>query len=212
MKTKLRMMTTTMSVALCAGLLAAAGAARAEAVVGQPAPAFSATDAAGKTVALADYKGKYVVLEWVNPGCPFVQKHYDSGNMPATQKASTAKGVVWLAVNSTEKASGDYLAPAELSVWMARKGGAPTATLMDTDGKVGRAYGARTTPHMYVVDSQGRLVYAGAIDSKPSANPADIKTATNYVSQAVSEALAGKPVSQPTSSAYGCSIKYASAG
>ena len=141
-----------------------------------------------------------------------MQKHYDSGNMPATQKASTAKGVVWLAVNSTEKASGDYLAPAELSVWMARKGGAPTATLMDTDGKVGRAYGARTTPHMYVVDPQGRLVYAGAIDSKPSANPADIKTATNYVSQAVGEALAGKPVSQPTSRAYGCSIKYASAG
>lgn len=202
----------TISAALCAGLLAAANAARAEAVIGQPAPAFSVADAAGKTVALADYKGKYVVLEWVNPGCPFVQKHYDSGNMPATQKSSTAKGVVWLAVSSTEKGSGDYLAPAELSAWLTGKGAVPTATLMDTDGKIGRAYGARTTPHMYLVDPQGKLVYAGAIDSKPSANPADIKTATNYVNQAIGEALDGKPVSQPTSRAYGCSIKYASAG
>ena len=196
---------------LSAGLLAAAGAS-AQAVVGQPAPAFSATDTAGKPVTLADYKGKHVVLEWVNPGCPFVQKHYDSGNMPATQKSAAAKGVVWLSVNSTAKDAGDYMSPSELAAWQKSKDAAPTGTLMDVEGKVGRAYGARTTPHMYLIDPQGKLVYAGAIDSKPTANPADIKTATNYVNQAIGEALSGKPVSQATSRAYGCSIKYASAG
>jgi peroxiredoxin len=196
---------------MAAGLLAAAGAS-AQAVVGQAAPAFSATDTAGRPVTLADYKGKHVVLEWVNPGCPFVQKHYDSGNMPATQKSATSKGVVWLSVNSTAKDAGDYQSPAELSAWQKSKNAAPSATLMDVDGKVGRAYGARTTPHMYLIDPQGKLIYAGAIDSKPTANQADIQTATNYVNQAVGEALAGKPVSQATSRAYGCSIKYASAG
>ena len=152
------------------------------------------------------------MLEWVNPGCPFVQKHYNSGNMPATQKAAVSKGVVWLSLNSTEKDSGDYQAPKDLSAWMTAKDAVPTATLMDADGKVGRAYGARTTPHMYVIDPQGKLIYAGAIDSKATANPADIKTATNYVNLALSEALEGKQLSQPTSRAYGCSIKYASAG
>ena len=181
----------------------------AQAVIGQPAPAFSAVDANGKTVSLADFKGKHVVLEWVNPGCPYVQKHYNSGNMPATQKAAIAKGVTWLAVSSTAKDAGDYRAPKDLVGWIEGKGGAPSATLMDDSGKVGRAYGARTTPHMYLIDPQGKLLYAGAIDSKPTSNPADIATATNYVNQAVGEVLAGKPVSQPTTRAYGCSIKYA---
>jgi peroxiredoxin len=197
--------------ALAAGLLATAGAA-AQAVVGQPAPAFSAVDANGKPVSLADYRGKHVVLEWVNPGCPFVQKHYNSGNMPSTQKAATSKGVTWLSVASTAKDASHYRAPSELASWVRDKGGAPTATLMDADGKIGRAYGARVTPHMYVIDPQGKLIYAGAIDSKPTANPDDIKTAANYVNQAIGEALAGKPVSQPTTRAYGCSIKYADAG
>jgi peroxiredoxin len=183
--------------------------ASAQAVIGQPAPAFSALDANGKTVSLADFKGKHVVLEWVNPGCPYVQKHYNSGNMPATQKATTAKGVTWLAVSSTAKDAGDYRAPKELVSWIEGKGGKPSATLMDDSGRIGRAYGARTTPHMYLIDPQGKLLYAGAIDSKPTSNPADIATATNYVNQAVGEALAGKPVSQPTTRAYGCSIKYA---
>jgi hypothetical protein len=186
----------------------ASGAAFAVASVGQPAPAFSATDTSGRTVSLADFKGRHVVLEWVNPGCPYVRKHYDSANMPATQKDATGKGVVWLSINSTHSGASDYLPPAKLAGWMKDKGGAPTATLMDADGKVGRAYGARTTPHMYVVDPAGKLVYAGAIDSKPSANPADIKTATNYVNQALAESLAGKPVSQPATQAYGCSVKY----
>jgi hypothetical protein len=197
--------------AFAAGLLGAT-VAFAQAVVGQPAPAFSATDAAGKPVSLADYKGRHIVLEWVNPGCPFVQKHYHSGNMPATQKAATAKGVAWLTIASTAKDSGDYKPPTELAAWIRGKQGAPTATVMDEDGRIGRAYGARVTPHMYIVDPQGRLVYAGAIDSKPSSNPADIATATNYVTQAIGEATSGKAISQATTRAYGCSIKYASAG
>ena len=176
--------------------------------VGQTAPAFSAVDTSGRTVSLADFKGRTVVLEWVNPGCPFVKKHYDSANMPATQKNATAQGAVWLAINSTHTGASDYLAPAALAGWMKGQGAAATATLMDADGKVGRAYGARTTPHLYVIDPQGRLVYAGAIDSKPTANPADIKTATNYVNAAVAETVAGKPVSQPSTQAYGCSVKY----
>ena len=132
--------------------------------------------------------------------------------MQSTQKEATAKGAVWLSVNTTAKDASDYMTPAALQGWMKSKNGAPTATLMDADGKVGRAYGARTTPHMYIVDPQGKLIYAGAIDSKPTANPADIKTATNYVTAALGEALAGKPVSRATTSAYGCSVKYPNGG
>jgi peroxiredoxin len=185
-----------------------ATSAFAMASVGQPAPAFTAIDTSGKTVSLADFKGKHVVLEWVNPGCPYVRKHYDSANMPATQKDATAQGAVWLAINSTHTGALDYLEPGKLSAWMKSKGGAPTATLMDADGKVGKAYGARTTPHMYIVDPAGKLVYIGAIDSKPSANPDDVKTATNHVKVALAESMAGKPVSTPVTRAYGCSVKY----
>ena len=194
--------------ATLAAALSASASVFAAAVVGQPAPAFSAVDTAGKTVSLADFRGRTVVLEWVNPGCPYVRKHYDSANMPATQKDAVAKGAVWLSINSTHAGASDYMAPAALAGWMKDKGASPTATLMDADGRVGRAYGARTTPHMYVIDPKGTLAYVGAIDSKPTANPADIKTATNYVSQALAEVLAGKPVSQPVTQAYGCSVKY----
>ena len=193
------------------GLLAA-GVAAAQVSVGQLAPAFTLTDTQGRAVKLADFKGRHVVLEWVNPGCPYVQKHYNSGNLPATQKQARAKDVVWLAVNSTAADHYDYRKPADLAAWLESKGAAPTATLMDADGKVGRAYGARTTPHMYVIDPAGKLVYAGAIDSIPSASASDIKSATNYVNQALGEALAGKPISKPVSQAYGCSVKYANAG
>ncbi len=186
--------------------------AGASAVIGQPAPAFSAQDANGRSVSLADFKGKHVVLEWVNPGCPYVRKHYDAKNMQATQQAAAAKGVVWLAVNSTHSGHGDYLPPARMAAWMQGQGAQATATLMDIDGQVGRAYGARTTPHMYLIDPAGRLVYAGAIDSKPSANPADIPGATNHVQQALAESLAGKPVSTAATRAYGCTVKYGSAG
>lgn len=183
-------------------------AASAQAIVGQAAPAFSAQDTAGKAHSLADFKGKYVVLEWVNPGCPYVQKHYNAANMQATQKEATGKGVVWLAVNSTAANASDYKAPAELATWMKQHDAAATATLMDADGKVGRAYGARTTPHMYVIDPAGRLIYAGAIDSKATARADDIKAATNYVRQALGEAFGGKPVSVSVTQAYGCSVKY----
>jgi cytochrome oxidase Cu insertion factor (SCO1/SenC/PrrC family) len=188
----------------------AALGAQATAVVGQAAPNFTATDTSGKTVSLADFKGKHVVLEWVNPSCPYVVKHYGSQNMQGTQKEATAKGVVWLAVNSTAPEHGDYKAPAAMGQWMAGQKAAASATLMDPDGKVGRAYGARTTPHMYIVDPQGKLVYAGGIDNKPTANPADVATATNHVKVALSETLAGKPVSQATTRPYGCSVKYGS--
>jgi len=187
--------------------LAAAGAS-AQAVPGQPAPAFTLTSIDGKTVSLADYRGRYVVLEWNNPHCPFVVKHYGSGNMQSLQKRFGAENVAWLTVNSTSAGHGDYMAPAALSAWMKEQGAAPTAVMLDTDGKVGRAYGARATPHMYVIDPKGNLVYAGAIDDKRSANPADIKIASNYVVQALTELRAGKPVSAASTTAYGCSIKY----
>jgi peroxiredoxin len=180
----------------------------AQPTVNDAAPPFSAQTSAGKTLNLADYKGKYVVLEWVNPNCPFVKKHYDSGNMQTLQKEAADKGVVWLSVASNSKTAREYSNPDELNAWNKEKNGFATAILMDSDGKVGRAYGARATPHMYVVDPQGKLIYAGAIDSKASANPADIKTSTNYVGQALNEALAGKAVSKSTSTPYGCSIKY----
>ncbi len=193
-----------------AALFTASHAALATATVGQPAPAFTATDTGGKTVSLADFKGRHVVLEWANPGCPYVVKHYGSGNMQRTQKEATAQGVVWLTVNSTAPEHGDYKAPAAMAQWMQSQKAAATATLIDGDGKVGKAYGARTTPHLYIVDPKGTLVYAGGIDDKPSSNPADIATATNHVKVALKESLAGKAVSQATTRPYGCSVKYPS--
>jgi len=193
-----------------AATLFAVGSAHAAATVGQTAPDFTLKDATGKTVRLSDFKGKHVVLEWTNPGCPFVRKHYDSGNMPATQKDAASKNVVWLAVNSTEKASSDYLEPAKLTAWLTERKAVPTAVLMDEEGTVGKSYGARTTPHLYIVNPQGQLIYAGGIDSIPSARPADIEKATNYVKVGLSEALAGKPISAATTQPYGCSIKYKS--
>jgi peroxiredoxin len=154
-----------------AAALAVAGAAHAATSVGQPAPDFSLRDASGKAVKLSDHRGKYVVLEWTNPGCPYVRKHYDSGNMAATQRDALARGVVWLSVNSTEKSHSDYLDPAALTAWLQQRKAQPTSVLMDEEGTAGQAYGARTTPRMYIVDPQGRLVYAGGIDSIPSSNP-----------------------------------------
>ena len=177
------------------------------ATVGQAAPDFSALDALGKSHKLSDFKGKHVVLEWTNPGCPFVVKHY-GGNMQALQKEFTSKGVVWLSVNSTSKEAADYLVPAKLMAWKAEKNGSASAVLMDESGSIGRLYSAKTTPHMYIVSPQGVLVYAGAIDSVPSARTEDIKTATNFVRQGLNEALSGKAISMPSTRAYGCSVKY----
>jgi peroxiredoxin len=177
--------------------------------VGQSAPDFELTDTQGKRVRLADFKGRHVVLEWTNPGCPFVVKHYGSQNMQSLQKEAAAKGVVWLSISSTAPGHADYLAPGALAAQYRQWGAAPSAMLMDDAGQVGRAYGARTTPHMYLIDTKGVLVYAGGIDDKRSANPDDVKTARNFVRAALAEALAGKPVSTPATAPYGCSVKYA---
>ncbi|RUR67452.1 redoxin domain-containing protein [Variovorax guangxiensis] len=184
------------------------GNAAAAPAVGQQAPDFVAVDTTGAKHKLSDFAGKFVVLEWTNPGCPFVRKHYGSGNMPATQKAATDKGVVWLAINSTERAATDYLKPEALDAWMKSQKAAPTAVLMDEDGLIGQVYGARTTPHIFIIDPKGTLVYAGGIDSIASARVDDIKTATNYVNQALGEAFGGRPISAAATRPYGCSIKY----
>ena len=186
---------------------ALSGAALASAVVGNPAPAFTLTDLAGKPVNLADYRGKTVVLEWHNFGCPFVQKHYRSGNMQSLQKKYGGE-VVWLAVNSTHREAYDYMAPAKIDAELRRFEAAPARYLMDEPGAVGRAYGAKTTPQMYVIDPSGKLVYNGAIDDRRSTNPDDVKGAKNYVVLALDEMKAGKPVSTPTTTPYGCTVKY----
>ncbi|WP_208604421.1 thioredoxin family protein [Variovorax atrisoli] len=195
------------AVALGATFLMGNNAAAAP-TVGQQAPDFVAVDTTGAKHKLSDFAGKFVVLEWTNPGCPFVRKHYGSGNMPATQKAATDKGVVWLAINSTERAATDYLKPEALDAWMKSQKAAPTAVLMDEDGVIGQVYGARTTPHIFIIDPKGVLVYAGGIDSIASARADDIKTATNYVNQALGEAFGGRPISAAITRPYGCSIKY----
>jgi peroxiredoxin len=182
-------------------------AVSATAVPGQPAPGFSVTDLSGKPVKLEDYKGKTVVLEWINFGCPFVMKHYNSGNMQALQK-KYANDVVWLAVNSTNKGHTDWAEPGPLNAQLKQLGAAQARYLVDEPGTVGMAYGAKTTPHMFIIDPQGKVVYNGAIDDKRSTNPADVKTAKNYVVAALDELKAGKPVSTASTAPYGCTIKY----
>ena len=181
---------------------------RAAATVGLPAPNFNLTDLNGKLVALTDFLGKHVVLEWHNPHCPFVVKHYDSGNMQSLQEKYDAKDTVWLTINSTNPDHRDYMTAAKLKTYVAEKKAAPDAYVSDADGKVGLAYGARTTPHMYVVNPAGTLVYAGAIDDKPSTHKGDLKTARNYLVAALDESRVGKPVTTAATSPYGCSIKY----
>ncbi len=194
---------------LSVSVLAALTATVALAVpMGSPAPDFTLSDVQGRSVKLADFRGKYVVLEWVNPGCPFVQKHYNSGNMPQLQKSQDGKTVAWLTINSTNPSHKDYKTAAQMDAWMKEKGAHPTATLLDPEGTVGHLYGAKTTPHMFIIDPQGTLIYAGAIDDKRTTDRADVKTARNYVQTALAEARAGKPVSNASTTAYGCSIKY----
>ena len=177
-------------------------------VSGAAAPGFTITDTAGKAVRLADYKGKFVVLEWTNPECPFVRKHYSSNNMQSLQKEWGGRDVVWLAINSTVAGHSEFKTPREMSDWVQAQGAAPAAMLLDSTSGTGRAYAAKTTPHMFVVDPAGKVVYAGAIDDKRSANPADTKTAHNYVRAALTEATSGKPVTVASTTPYGCSIKY----
>jgi peroxiredoxin len=175
---------------------------------GQPAPDFSLQDINGKPVSLAKLRDKVVVLEWINHGCPFVKKHYDSGNMQALQKEFTAKGVQWLSICSSAEGKQGHMKAVEWRKVAKEKGGAATAILLDDWGKVGTLYGAKTTPHMFIIDPKGILIYQGAIDDTPSADPADVKGAVNYVRSALDEALAGKPVSTSTTKPYGCGVKY----
>ncbi len=196
---------------LCAGALLSAASlgVSAKAVVGEPAPSFTVTDSNGKTHSLSDFKGKTVVLEWTNAECPFVKKHYGSDNMQAQQGEATAGDVVWLSVNSGAPGKQGNLDGAGANALIGETDGKQTAYLIDAEGTTGKAYGAKTTPHMYVIDGEGVLRYAGAIDSNPSADPADIPAATQYVRVALSELAAGKPVSVATTQPYGCSVKYA---
>lgn len=196
------------ALAFAALTLAAPFLGHTAATVGQPAPAFTLTDTNGKSHNLADFKGKTVVLEWINHGCPFVVKHYSKGHMQALQKELTGKGVVWLSICSSAPGKQGHMSAADWNKTNAEKGAAPTAVLLDEDGKVGRAYGARTTPHMFVINAEGMVAYAGAIDSVKSTKADDIAGATNHVQAAVGEILSGKPVSTPTTEPYGCSVKY----
>lgn len=180
----------------------------AHADIGQPAQNFTLKSAAGKEVSLSDFKGKVVVLEWTNPGCPFVKKHYGSGNMQKLQKDAAAKDVVWLSICSSAPGKQGNMSAAEAVKANAENGSAATAYLLDEDGKVGQLYGAKRTPEMYVINKDGTLVYHGAIDDKKTPDPADIAGAKNYVTAALGDVLAGKPVSTPKTEAYGCSVKY----
>jgi peroxiredoxin len=193
---------------LAAILLTGASAVFAAPQIGSPAPDISATDTNGKRQTLSQYKGKFVVLEWTNPECPFVHKHYDSGNMQKLQKEYTAKGVVWLSINSSAAGKQGNYTPEKWNEIVKQKGAAPTAVLLDPDGKVGHAYDAKTTPHIFIINPDGKLIYEGGIDSIRSPDQADIPKATNYVRATLDEAMAGKPVTTPVSQPYGCGVKY----
>jgi peroxiredoxin len=177
---------------------------------GKAAPDFTAVDSNGKSHQLSSFKGKTVVLEWTNDGCPYVQKHYGAGNMQALQKAANEAGVVWLTVISSAPGTQGHATGASANKLTADRKALPTAVLLDPAGKVGKLYDAKTTPHMYVIDPKGNLAYAGAIDDKPTANPADIKAARNYVKEALAAVAAGKTPAVTTTRAYGCSVKYGS--
>jgi hypothetical protein len=176
--------------------------------VGEAAPDFTGTDSNGQSHKLSAYRGKYVVLEWHNQGCPYTKKHYDTGNMQKLQRDAIAKGVVWLSVISSAPGKQGYVTAGEENEYLKRTNSAPTAVLLDPSGEIGRMYGAKTTPHMYIIDPEGRLVYNGAIDDRPTADAKDIPGAKNYVTSALDEVLAGKPVSTSSTTPYGCTVKY----
>jgi peroxiredoxin len=188
--------------------LASPQAARAEAEIGQAAPAFTLTGIDGAAHSLSDYAGKTVVLEWTNFECPFVKKHYGSGNMQKLQAEYTAKGVVWLSINSSAPGNQGNFEPAEWTKRAAAWNVKSTAILLDPDGTVGRAYGAKTTPHVFIVNGSGALIYRGAIDDTPGTDPVQIAGAKNYVRAALDAALTGEPVAEPSTKSYGCSVKY----
>lgn len=198
---------------LVCGLVLAVGApgatAQSQAQVGEPAPDFTLTAADGETYTLSDFDGEYVVLEWLNFGCPFVGKHYGSGNMQSLQKTYTEKGVTWLSIVSSAEGKQGYYPPEEMVEQKNKHNGNMTAILMDTSGEVGRTYGAKVTPHMYVINPEGTLIYKGGIDNRPTTDEADIEGATNYVQMALNQAMNGKEVEVKTAQPYGCTVKYA---
>ena len=184
------------------------GPALAHLQIGKAGPNFKANDVNGRVVSLSDYRGKTVVLEWNNPECPFVKKHYESGNMQKTQAAAKKDGVVWLSINSSAEGNQGHMDGTKAKSVIAANKAQPTAYLLDPRGALGTAYGAKTTPHMYIINPRGTLVYMGGIDDKPTPNPADINDARNHVLAALSELKAGKAVSVPSTRPYGCSVKY----
>ena len=188
--------------------LALAASVQASPQLGKPAPDFSLNDLSGKNHDLSDLKGKFVVLEWVNFGCPFVRKHYGSENMQRLQKEFTEKGVVWLSICSSAPGKQGNETPEAAKTGLSRFGSAASAYLVDQDGKVGRLYGAKTTPDMFVINPEGILIYAGAIDDKPTPDPSTVSGANNYVEAALKEAESGKAVSVPSTKPYGCSVMY----
>jgi peroxiredoxin len=198
-------------IAASAVLLAAPAAAWAAPTPGQPAPAFKAVDADGRTRSLADFRGRTVVLEWTNNGCPYVGKHYGAGNMQATQKQAVGDGAVWLTIISSAPGFQGYLTGPQARQWKAKVGAHATAVLLDPSGAVGRLYDARATPTMVVIDKAGRVAYMGGIDDRPYSDPASLEGAKNYVLAALSDLKAGRPVAEPATKAYGCSVKYATA-
>ena len=202
MSRKLVSSLTLLGALLCA--LAVAQAAR----VGEKAPDFTATDSNGKVHKLSAYAGKYVVLEWHNNGCPYTRKHYDSGNMQRLQRDWTQRGVIWLTVISSAPGKQGYVTAAQENDYLKKMNAAPTAALLDPTGQVGRLYSAKTTPQIVIIDPAGNLIYNGAIDDRPTSDPADISGAKNYASQALEEAMAGKAVTVATTRPYGCSVKY----
>ena len=177
--------------------------------VGAAAPDFTATDYHGQSESLNQYHGKFVVLEWHNQGCPYTRKHYESGNMQSLQKEWTGRGVVWFTVISSAPGEQGYVTPSQENAYLSQVHADPTAVLMDPGGTLGRLYNAKTTPEMYVIDPSGKLIYSGAIDDRPTTDTLDVRGANNYVSDALTEAMAGKPVATPYTRAYGCSVKYA---
>jgi hypothetical protein len=194
----------------CAALMAALLpiSSLAEVRVGTPAPDFTASSSRGQSETLSNFRGKWVVLEWHNNGCPYTKKHYDSGNMQGLQKEWTTKGVVWFTVISSAPGQQGYVTASEENAYMAKMRATPTAALLDPDGKVGHLYDAKTTPQMVVIDPSGKVVYDGAIDNRATPDPSDVKGAQNYLNEALSAAMSGKPIANPYTRPYGCSVKY----
>lgn len=188
--------------------LAAAAPADARPTLSQLAPAFRAIDDTGRKHSLADFAGKIVVLEWTSDACPYSHKHYESGAMQNLQRRARAEGVVWLTVMTMSEGAAEYMRPDEVRAWRRRTGSVASAILLDYDAKLAAAYEAKTTPHMFIIDPAGRLVYMGAIDDRPYADPASLDGAKNYVDRAISELKAGRPISEPVTRPYGCAVKY----